>query len=367
MVMAVHSTTETERRSVVRAAARRVLITAGLTVAGATLTVAFTSSAWADDTSTSSGTGQTSTTASAEHTESSGSTAAPASSDPATEKPSEASEPTQATGKTSTQAAKPKPTKTSTPAENAEDDPAGTLMTTSAATEAEPEPEPVKKSSGGGLLGGLVNTVGGVLNAVTSTVGSVGDAVLKPIVAPIVAPIQHCPGPDVVVTLPDLDSGFDAWPAPATADSRGSTSTVAVVEPVSTNDAESTTQVPVDKPEPARVTPAQPVTVTAPVKQHQPVPAAPAPKPDENTTKVRAGGGGGGGAPGGGAPAAPPCAPAGHSASAHPGQDNNGGRGHFGVLPSADSTTQLRLIGTSRDHAADGAGRDAALPTTSPD
>lgn len=357
--MAVHSTTKTEHRSVVRAAARRFLITAGLTVAGAALTFAFSSAAWAEDTSTSSGTGQSSTTAEAT-TET---TSAPAESTEPAEttatEPSEPSESTQSTGKTSTQQAKPPETT----------EPETSSASTTMATDDEPEPEPVKQSSsGGGLLGGLVNTVGGVLNAVTSTVGSVGDAVLKPIITPIVKPIDHCPGgTDIVVTIPELDSGFDAWPAPATGDARGHSSTIAVVKPDHTADAVSTTEAPADEPEPARVTPTQLTTVSAPVKDKPaPAPAAPAPKSDDDA-KVRAGSGGGGGSPGGGAPSAPPCAPAGHSASAHPGQDNNGNRSQFGVLPSSASTTQLRLIGTSRDHAADGAGRDAALPTTSPD
>ncbi|MFI6024006.1 hypothetical protein [Amycolatopsis magusensis] len=356
--MAVHSTRKPELRSGLRAAARRLLLTTGLTVAGAALTFAFSSAAWADDTETSSGTGQTSTTAVAAESTAVTMSAQPAEAPVTTAKHQEEPETTESEATESTQAKTPKPKVK--PAEVV----STLLATTSAAVEEDAPKLPVKPS--GGLLGGLVNTVGGVLDAVTSTVGSVGDAVLRPVLAPILAPVDHCPAPQIVVPLPESDDGFDPWPPPATADARGTTSTIAVITPEAGSTG--TTATAVEEPQPARITPVhQLTTVTATTKHHSaPAPAAPA--PDDPESKVRAGSGGGGGAPGGGTPPSTPCAPpAGHSASAHPGQDNNGGRNHLGVLPSSDSTTQLRLIGTSRDHAADGAGREAALPTTSPD
>jgi hypothetical protein len=66
-------------------------------------------------------------------------------------------------------------------------------------------------------------------------------------------------------------------------------------------------------------------------------------------------------------PSAPsaPVAPASSITAAH---DYSGSsRQHLAILGSSANTTQLRLIGTSLDPEVDGAGRDAALPTTSPD
>lgn len=75
----------------------------------------------------------------------------------------------------------------------------------------------------------------------------------------------------------------------------------------------------------------------------------------------------GGGSGGGQAPFAP-TAPSAPTCAAGTGHDNGGGHRHpFAIAGSAANHTQLELIGTSRDHSADGAGRDAALPTTSPD
>jgi hypothetical protein len=54
--------------------------------------------------------------------------------------------------------------------------------------------------------------------------------------------------------------------------------------------------------------------------------------------------------------------------TATPGHDGSGGaRQAFAVSGDCATTTQLKLIGVSRDHEVDGAGREAALPTTSPD
>ncbi len=72
-------------------------------------------------------------------------------------------------------------------------------------------------------------------------------------------------------------------------------------------------------------------------------------------------------------PAAPsPAAPASVAAPSHPTaspHDNNphAHRGEHGVLGDVPTVTQLRLLGVSRDHDIVGLGREAALPTTSPD
>jgi hypothetical protein len=86
---------------------------------------------------------------------------------------------------------------------------------------------------------------------------------------------------------------------------------------------------------------------------------------DSDTHAINGGGSGGGG--GGGLPAAP-SAPMAPTTTATPGHDNSGGaRQTFAVSGDCATTTQLKLIGVSRDHEVDGAGREAALPTTSPD
>ncbi|MDT8909962.1 hypothetical protein [Amycolatopsis sp. PS_44_ISF1] len=95
-------------------------------------------------------------------------------------------------------------------------------------------------------------------------------------------------------------------------------------------------------------------------------PGTPAPPQHDSDTHAGYGGGGSGGG-GGGLPATP-SAPMAPTTTASPGHDHSGGARHT-VAVSGDSstTTQLRLIGVSRDHEVDGAGREAALPTTSPD
>ncbi|RJQ83490.1 hypothetical protein D5S19_19965 [Amycolatopsis panacis] len=76
---------------------------------------------------------------------------------------------------------------------------------------------------------------------------------------------------------------------------------------------------------------------------------------------------GGGNRGGGGLPAAP-GAPSAPVTVAGPGLDGPGGaRLPFAVAADGNTVTQLKLIGVSRDREAAGAGRDAALPNTSPD
>lgn len=67
-------------------------------------------------------------------------------------------------------------------------------------------------------------------------------------------------------------------------------------------------------------------------------------------------------------PAAPTSAAAPSHSTASP-QDHNhhSYRGDHAVLDDVPTVTQLRLLGASRDHDVVGVGREAALPTTSPD
>jgi len=93
---------------------------------------------------------------------------------------------------------------------------------------------------------------------------------------------------------------------------------------------------------------------TLPARQEQP-----------RDSGIHARNGGGGDAPGLPSGSGAPSAPA---TSASTGHDGPGGARHpFAVHTDDVTTTQLKLIGTSRDHDVDGAGREAALPTTSPD
>jgi hypothetical protein len=234
------------------------------------------------------------------------------------------------------------------------------------------------QSSGGllGLLGGtlnsLVSTVGGTVDSLTNVVGTfagtagdVGGSVFTP-------PDEIDPG-SASVTLPvvgDLISGgstsydSDGW-------SGGGSMTVSI--PL-VSDLSLTITAPAATPAPV-ARPAAPVAaqtssfrivtaVSAPSSRHA-APQRPADR-QGNSDKYAGLGGGGSGGGGGGLPAAPsaPAAPTTVSA----GHDTNGSARHpLAVFGSSDTTTQLRLVGTSRDHAADGAGREAALPTTSPD
>ncbi|QRP45567.1 hypothetical protein [Amycolatopsis sp. FDAARGOS 1241] len=87
----------------------------------------------------------------------------------------------------------------------------------------------------------------------------------------------------------------------------------------------------------------------------------------DNASHVGATNGGDGAGGGGGLPSAP-SAPAAPSTTVNPGHDGPGGaRQPFAVAADSVTTTQLKLIGVSRDHEVAGAGREAALPTTSPD
>ena len=215
----------------------------------------------------------------------------------------------------------------------------------------------------GGLLDGVLEVVGSTLQAVTSTVGTVGHAVTDPLTQP---PADNPAAPPILPIGGIIDPVLDG-----VSGSGGVTVTV----PTSTEEGVVTTTsaagaVTAIVPDAAAATPAQAGTrATAGASPHitliprqRELPAQVDPPRDSG---VHARTGGGGDTPG--LPSSPsaPSAPASSVSSGHDGP--GGARQPFAVHTDGITTTQLRLAGTNRDHAADHAGREAALPTTSPD
>lgn len=241
-------------------------------------------------------------------------------------------------------------------------------------TTEEPATEPTTKAtSSGGLLGGLVggvlNVVGGTLNTVTttlsgtlSTVGAVTDTLSHTVLAPLTQPPADNPDAPVLLPLDDVlgpilnggsNSGGVTVTVPGVAgDTVTQQTTTAAVAGTAPAEAPATTTS-----QASRVAVVHLIEVqnTLPAKQEQ---------PRDSGVHARNGGGGDStpGLPGG---TSAPSAPA---PTAAPGHDGPGGvRQQFAVRTDDVTTTQLKLIGASRDHDVDGAGREAALPTTSPD
>ncbi|QYN24663.1 hypothetical protein [Amycolatopsis sp. DSM 110486] len=233
-----------------------------------------------------------------------------------------------------------------------------TTDTTSTDTEALLRATP----SQGGLLGGVLGLVDNTVHSITGvagTVGDVGDTVLPTVTtvpgaddAPPLIPIGDVLGPvfsggtvsgGVTATVPEL--------------------TVQPGEVVSA-------VVPVVVPQPAPMTvPKAAALVHYPSVVHLiPVQQRSTGAQHANNENSHVGVTGGGGSGGGGGLPAAPSAPVAPTTTVNPGHDGSGGaRQPFAVVGDSVTTTQLKLIGVSRDHEVDGAGRDAALPTTSPD
>ncbi|WP_230863065.1 hypothetical protein [Amycolatopsis camponoti] len=220
----------------------------------------------------------------------------------------------------------------------------------------------------GGLLGGVLNVVGGTLNTVTTTVSgtlqtvsTVTDTLSHTVLAPLTQPPAN--NPDAPVLLP-LDDILDPILG-GSSNSGGVTVTVpgvvtgeTVTQPTTTPAVAETasTETPTTTQQTSRVAVVHLVEVqnTRPAQQEQP-----------RDSGVHARNGGGDSTPGLPGGTSAPSAPA---PTAAPGHDGPGGVRHqFAVHTDDATTTQLKLIGASRDHDVDGAGREAALPTTSPD
>ncbi|MET8846689.1 hypothetical protein [Amycolatopsis sp. NPDC004625] len=211
----------------------------------------------------------------------------------------------------------------------------------------------------GGLVGGVLDVVGGTVSTVTGILGTVTDTLSHTVLAPLTQPSPGNPNAPVLLPLDDV-----LGPVLGSSNSGGATATAPVVTTVVTQT-------------PAAVVETAPATDTTtaadqqttrfagahPVVRHaQSLPAVQDQPRDSGTHATSGGGGSTPGLPGG---TTYPSAPA---LTATPGHDGSGGARHaFAVHTDDVTTTQLKLIGTSRDHEVDGAGRDAALPTTSPD
>jgi len=242
----------------------------------------------------------------------------------------------------------------------------GTLETVSAATTADVTGEPAAASSGGTLLGGLVGSVldvvGGTLTTVTGTVGAVTDTLSHTVLAPLTQPPAGHPDAPVLLPLDDILApvfGGSSNSGGVTVTVPGVT-TVVVQAPAAVLETVPAAAVPTAT---ASQQPAGRVVVVHLAERH--AESLPAVHEQPRDSRTRATGGGGDSTPGlpGGTTA--PSAPALTAAQGH---DGSGGARHaFAVHTNDVTTTQLKLIGTSRDHEVDGAGREAALPTTSPD
>jgi len=218
----------------------------------------------------------------------------------------------------------------------------------------------------GGLIGGLVGTVGDTLattvdtvhstvETVKQTVGSVVDTVDQTVIGPITGGGSLTQ----VTSLPLLSNLVSSG---GTVTSTVSTMSITVATPAVNSAPETPRPATPDATsyEPS-ATPTHPAGPRIAAQQQATVVEQP---PTESGKRIGLPGNGGGSG-GGGLPAAPssPIAPA----SATAGHDGSGGARQNAILGSDVTTTQLRLMGASLDPEVDGAGRDAALPTTSPD
>ncbi|WP_410638165.1 hypothetical protein [Amycolatopsis sp. lyj-346] len=238
-----------------------------------------------------------------------------------------------------------------------------TLKTVTGATTTDSAEAPTKAtSSGGDLLGGLVGSilevVGGTLSTVTDTLGAVTYTLSHTVLAPLTQPPAGHPGAAVLLPLDDILAPVLG----GSSNSGGVTATVPGVTVVVTQ-APATETGPTAVPTITTTPQTSRVAVTHFVVRHaKPLPPVHEQPRDSGTHATGGGGDSTPGLPGG---TTAPSAPA---PTAAPGHDGSGGARHaFAVHTDDVTTTQLKLIGTSRDHEVDGAGRDAALPTTSPD
>ncbi|MEV7039335.1 hypothetical protein [Amycolatopsis sp. NPDC051061] len=248
----------------------------------------------------------------------------------------------------------------------------GLASATQPAAKATTEPATTTKAtSSGGLLGGLVggvlNVVGGTLNTVTttvsgtlSTVGAVTDTLSHTILAPLTQPPADNPDAPVLLPLDDLlgpilNGGSNSGGVTVTVPGVVGDTVTQVTTPAVAETAAVTTE--------AATTSRTSRVAVVHLIERQNTLSAQQEQPRDSGVHARNGGGDSTpGLPGG---TSTPSAPA---PTAAPGHDGPGGARHpFAVHTDDVTTTQLKLIGASRDHDVDGAGREAALPTTSPD
>ena len=219
----------------------------------------------------------------------------------------------------------------------------------------------------GGLVGGVLNVVGGTLNTVTTTVdgtlntvSTLTNTLSHTVLAPLTQPPADNPGAPVLLPLDDilgpiLNGGSNSGGVTVTVPGLVSDTVTQLTTPAVTETAPAAAPAATAS-QTSRVANVHLIAQqnTLPAKQEQP-----------RDSGVHARNGGGDSTPGLPGGTSAPSAPA---PTAAPGHDGPGGVRHqFAVHTDDNTTTQLKLIGASLDHDVDGAGREAALPTTSPD
>lgn len=216
-----------------------------------------------------------------------------------------------------------------------------------------PEPtEPTTRhdSADRAEYGLLLGTVRGVVGTVERTVDGLGRTV-EGAISPILELPSILPEPDLGSVLPGI-LPIAQEPDPSTGAAQDPPLAEVPALPAPPPPAPEDAPKPEESSRPQLVEPVRAPVVSIP---HTAEP------PAETNADGRSGGGGG----------APPVAPVSvgtapsHVTSSHDG--NGSQRADHGTLNWAPTLTQLRLFGVSRDSDAGGAGRDAALPTTSPD
>lgn len=212
----------------------------------------------------------------------------------------------------------------------------------------------------GGLVGGVLDVVGGTVSTVTGTLGTVTDTLTHTVLAPLTQPAAGNPDAPVLLPLDDVLGSVLG----GSSNAGGATATVPVVTSAGTQ-AAATLSEPVAADGTTTTADQQTTRVAGAHLVVRHTPALPAVQDQPRDSGTHATSGGGDSTPGLPGGTTYPSAPA---LTATPGHDGSGGARHaFAVHTDDVTTTQLKLIGTSRDHEVDGAGRDAALPTTSPD
>lgn len=247
------------------------------------------------------------------------------------------------------------------------------LMSTPAAAASTADSEPTNSGGGllgavGGLAGGTVNTVG---NTVGTTVGTTTNIVTNTVdtttnvVTNTVDTVTNTLGNTVDTVTDTTDSLTGGLVRPITESTQPSEPER--ITPVTDTEPEPTATVrtPVAKKQKSDAPERDSADADKPVAKPEPKPRTASPPTTPATTHTSPGGGHG---PAPFAPPTAPCAPGSSAALAHAGADHSGShRQLLAGLDNGTTTTQLKLIGTQHSHPAFAAGRDAALPCTTPD
>lgn len=216
-------------------------------------------------------------------------------------------------------------------------------------------------SSGGGLLGAVGGLATNTLGTVTDTVSTVTTTVTNTVdttVDTVTTTVSNTVGTlkDTTDSLNNVVQPIVGGDEPADTTQPSAPAADTVSEPVTATS------------QPARTTersePAQRVQSDSAPAERPSAPQQQTTAPDTHTSAADG--------PGGQqrAPFAPPtpCAPAAGVVLAHASADHGGATKHqLASLDSRATSTQLKLIGSNHSRPVFGAGRDAALPCTTPD